>query len=93
LEDVRQAMQKREIISSATQQSISTYVDDVLRAAGRGEITDARDVVMQAVERELYTQALNQAEGNLTKAAKWLGVTRVTLREKLNAFGLRSETN
>jgi nitrogen regulation protein NR(I) len=93
LEDVRQAMQKREIISSGTQQSISSYVDDVLRAAGRGEITDARDVVMQAVERELYTQALNQAEGNLTKAAKWLGVTRVTLREKLNAFGLRSQTN
>ncbi|HEX6563151.1 MAG TPA: sigma-54 dependent transcriptional regulator [Chthoniobacterales bacterium] len=93
LEDVRQAMQKREIISSGTQQSISSYVDDVLRAAGRGEITDARDVVMQAVERELYTQALNQAEGNLTKAAKWLGVTRVTLREKLNAFGLRSENN
>jgi nitrogen regulation protein NR(I) len=92
-EDVRQAIQKREIISSGTQQSISSYVDDVLRAAGRGEITDARDVVMQAVERELYTQALNQAEGNLTKAAKWLGVTRVTLREKLNAFGLRSETN
>jgi DNA-binding NtrC family response regulator len=93
LEDVRQAMQKREIISSGTQQSISSYVDDVLRAAGRGEITDARDVVMQAVERELYTQALSQAEGNLTKAAKWLGVTRVTLREKLNAFGLRSENN
>jgi nitrogen regulation protein NR(I) len=93
LEDVRQAMQKREIISSGKQQSISSYVDDVLRAAGRGEITDARDVVMQAVERELYTQALSQAEGNLTKAAKWLGVTRVTLREKLNAFGLRSETN
>jgi len=93
LEDVRKAMQKREIVSSGTQQSISSYVDEVLRAAGRGEITDARDVVMQAVERELYTQALNQAEGNLTKAAKWLGVTRVTLREKLNAFGLRSESN
>ena len=65
----------------------------MLRAAVRGEIKDVRDVVMQAVERELYTQALNLAEGNLTKAAKWLGVTRVTLREKLNAFGLRSETN
>jgi nitrogen regulation protein NR(I) len=93
LEDVRQAMQKREIVSAGTQQSISSYVDDVLRAAGRGEITDARDVVLQAVERELYTQALNHAEGNLTKAAKWLGVTRVTLRDKLNIFGLRSETN
>ena len=29
------------------------------------------------------------AGGNLTHAAKWLGITRVTLREKLAAFGLR----
>ena len=27
------------------------------------------------------------------KAAKWLGATRVTMREKLNAYGLRSETD
>jgi DNA-binding NtrC family response regulator len=91
LDDVRLAMQKRKLISSAKQQTVNNYVDEVLRAAARGEITDARDVVMQAVERELYARALQQADGNLTKAARWLGITRVTLREKLNAFGLRSE--
>ena len=55
------------------------------------QITDARDVIMQTVERELYAQAIKQARGNLTKAAKWLGISRVTMREKLSAFGLRSE--
>jgi DNA-binding NtrC family response regulator len=94
LDDVRLALQqKRELVSSATHQSLNSYVGEVLRAAARGEVEDARSIIMQTVERELYTQALKQAAGNLTRAAKWLGVTRVTMREKLNAFGLRSESN
>jgi len=54
---------------------------------------DARSVIIETVERELYAQGIKLAGGNLTKAAKWLGVTRVTMREKLNAYGLRSETD
>jgi two-component system, NtrC family, response regulator len=93
LDDVRDALQKPELLASATHQSVNNYVGEVLRAAARGEITDARNVIIETVERELFAQALRQAAGNLTKAAKWLGVTRVTMREKLTAFGLRSETN
>ncbi len=51
----------------------------------------ARSPTLVVVEREIYAQAIKQAGGNLTRAAKWLGVTRLTMREKLNAFGLRSE--
>jgi two-component system, NtrC family, response regulator len=93
LDDVRNALQKPLGFAAATHQSISSYVGEVLRATGRGEITDARSVIIETVERELYAQALKLASGNLTKAAKWLGVTRVTMREKLNAYGLRSETD
>ena len=93
LDDVRDALQKPELLASATHQSVNNYVGEVLRAAARGEITDARNVIVETVERELYAQALRQAAGNLTRAAKWLGVTRVTMREKLTAFGLRSESN
>ena len=93
LDDVRNALQKPDGFGPATHQSINSYVGEVLRAAGRGEIIDARSVIMEKVEREIYAQAIKQAGGNLTKAAKWLGVTRVTMREKLNTFGLRSEAN
>lgn len=48
-----------------------------------------RSLIMETVEREIYAQAIKQASGNLTRAAKWLGLTRLTMREKLNAFGLR----
>ena len=93
LDHVRNALQKPELLVSATYQSINSYVGEVLRAAEHGEITDARDVIVRTIERELYAQAIKQACGNLTKAAKWLGVSRVTMREKLSAFGLRSEVS
>ena len=47
--------------------------------------------VIERVEREFFAQAMALAEGNLTRAAAWLGITRLTLREKLAAFGLRPE--
>jgi DNA-binding protein Fis len=40
------------------------------------------------LEPELYSQAIRRTHGNLTKAAQWLGVTRLKMREKLNEFGL-----
>ncbi len=44
--------------------------------------------VLQEVERELFSQAIKLAQGNQAKAARWLGVSRLTMREKLLQFGL-----
>jgi Fis family transcriptional regulator, factor for inversion stimulation protein len=41
------------------------------------------DMVMLAVERPLLDVVMNQAEGNQSKAAEWLGINRNTLRRKL----------
>ena len=45
--------------------------------------------MLAEAEREILTQAITLAEGNQAKAARWLGVTRTTMREKLIHFGLR----
>jgi DNA-binding protein Fis len=45
--------------------------------------------MIEDMERELYTRAIQLAEGNQAKAARWLGVTRTTMLEKLTRFGLR----
>jgi len=45
--------------------------------------------MMEDMERELFTRAIELAQGNQAKAARWLGVTRTTMREKLAAFGVR----
>jgi DNA-binding protein Fis len=37
----------------------------------------------------LFEQAIRLADGNQTKAVRWLGITRLKLREKLAESGLR----
>jgi nitrogen regulation protein NR(I) len=70
---------------------LAQQVSRLLDAAKRGEHGDVHRRVLEWAERELFAQALALADGNLTRAAAWLGITRFTLREKLAAFGLRPD--
>ena len=63
-------------------------MDELLAAARRGEITDAHARVLETAERELFTRAIQQAHGNQAKAARWLGISRITMKAKLVQFGL-----
>ncbi len=64
------------------------YIDEVLAEARGEEVPDAYARVIEAAERELFARAILQAQGNQAKAARWLGITRVTMRAKLIHFGL-----
>ena len=44
------------------------------------------------MERQLFTRAIQLADGNQAKAARWLGIIRTTMREKLTRFGLHKVT-
>lgn len=46
--------------------------------------------ILECVERELIVRALEEAEGNQTKAAEILGITRVTLRKRIDQYNLAS---
>ncbi|HEX3989038.1 MAG TPA: sigma-54 dependent transcriptional regulator [Verrucomicrobiae bacterium] len=72
---------------------LAEYVDDLLAAARRGELADVHSRVIETAERELFARAIREAQGNQTKAARWLGVTRVTMKAKLVQFGLHSATD
>ena len=47
--------------------------------------------VLPAVERELVIEALKETQGNQVQAAKLLGITRATLRKRVDKFGIRRE--
>jgi nitrogen regulation protein NR(I) len=47
--------------------------------------------VIPAVERELVIQALKETNGNQVHAAKLLGITRATLRKRVEKFGIQRE--
>ncbi len=72
----------------ATKQSLPEYVERLLQAARRGELEHAHARLLQTAERELFGRAIALAHGNQAKAARWVGVSRLTMREKLIQFGL-----
>lgn len=47
--------------------------------------------VLPAVERELVICALEETKGNQVQAAKLLGITRATLRKRIEKFGIHRE--
>jgi two-component system nitrogen regulation response regulator GlnG len=47
--------------------------------------------VLPAVERELVIEALKDTDNNQVQAAKLLGITRATLRKRIEKFGIQRE--
>jgi len=93
LSDVQEAIAQDTVVKSAASlpagdQPLAAYVSDLLAKVMGGEVEDAHVRVTAAAERELYSQAIHLAGGNQSKAAKWLGVSLPTMREKLVRYGL-----
>ena len=49
---------------------------------------DPKFKIMAAIERELIARALAETNGNQVQAAKLLGITRATLRKRIEKFGI-----
>ena len=88
LDHVRAALNKTAGLASSPKQSVGEYVDELLAAARRGELADAHTRALETVERELFARAIQQAHGNQARAARWLGISRITMKAKLVQFGL-----
>jgi len=54
---------------------------------------DPKLKVLPAVERALVIEALKVTSNNQVQAAKLLGVTRATLRKRIEKFGIHRELN
>ncbi|HEY5043562.1 MAG TPA: sigma-54 dependent transcriptional regulator [Verrucomicrobiae bacterium] len=54
---------------------------------------DPKLKIIPAVERELVIQALKETNNNQVHAAKMLGITRATLRKRIEKFGIQRELN
>jgi DNA-binding NtrC family response regulator len=88
LDHVRTALHRTQGFSYSAVAPFGEFVDDLLAAVRRGEIGDAHARVLEAAERELFMRAIKQAQGNQARAARWLGITRITMKAKLTQFGL-----
>jgi DNA-binding protein Fis len=73
-------------------QTVGHYFADLIAKGRQGKIAGAHALMIEDMERELFAQAIQLAQGNQARAARWLGVTPKTLRQKLRHFGLHPPT-
>jgi two-component system, NtrC family, response regulator len=67
---------------------LAALAKESLTRAARGEPVKVYAELLGSFERELFAQAIKLARGNQVRAARWLGISRFTLRARLQKFGL-----
>jgi two-component system nitrogen regulation response regulator GlnG len=95
-----------EIVGQSATPSAAAPVSASPSSAGEAGVTDVVSLtrklfqwarkdpklkLIPAVERELVLQALKETSGNQVQAAKLLGITRATLRKRIEKFGIQRE--
>ncbi len=80
---------KREILSSCTlEEFLSEKLKRYIKEMTRLERSNLYDTVIGEVEKALIKIVVNATQGNQLKAAKALGISRNTLREKMRQYRL-----
>ena len=71
------------------EQSVRERLERYFTDLGESEPRDMLAMVINCVERPVLQLALEKANGNQSRAAAMLGITRSTLRKKLLAHDLQ----
>ncbi len=77
---------------ATAEKSLRDLASGLLAEAEAGTIDDSRTRLLALADAELIRQAMDRAGGNQAKAARLLGVARLTLREKLKQLGLHGDS-
>jgi nitrogen regulation protein NR(I) len=80
-------------LPSAAGEAATTDAAALARQLFQWARRDPKLKIIPAVERELVIQALKETNNNQVHAAKMLGITRATLRKRIDKFGILRELN
>ena len=67
-------------------EDLASAIDSAVRPLYALAKKDPKLKIMAVVERELIARALIETNGNQVQAAKLLGITRATLRKRIDKF-------
>jgi Fis family transcriptional regulator, factor for inversion stimulation protein len=76
-----------QVVQADRHEPLSKCVEDALgvylKTTEGHDVSDLHRLVIAEVERPLFATVLHHVDGNLSRAAKILGLTRSTLRKRL----------
>ncbi|HEY4415120.1 MAG TPA: sigma-54 dependent transcriptional regulator [Verrucomicrobiae bacterium] len=81
------------VLSTVAGEAAATDAAALARQLFQWAKRDPKLKVIPAVERELVIQALKETNNNQVHAANLLGITRATLRKRIDKFGIQRELN
>ncbi|MEE4302343.1 MAG: DNA-binding transcriptional regulator Fis [Pseudomonadales bacterium] len=79
----RQAAQRSEPLSVCVERAVEAYFDDLDGEQAR----ELYKLVLDEVEAPLLRSVMRRTDGNQSRAAEILGLSRGTLRKKLKQYG------
>lgn len=71
-------------LNEVVRTSVRQYLEDM----GSTPPSDLHGFVMQSVEKPLIEEVLGHTNGNQSRAAEILGITRATLRSRIRRYAL-----
>ena len=87
---MREALQQSIEWKHAESAELKLCVNRLLEEADRDDSDSIYDSLVGKFERELFLQAYERSDGNQSRIAKWLGVSRSTIHQKLRHYGMKS---
>jgi two-component system nitrogen regulation response regulator GlnG len=78
-------------VAAAPSDGTGSEISGLARQLFQWAKRDPKLKVIPSVERELVIEALKETAGNQVHAAKLLGITRATLRKRVEKFGIQKE--
>ncbi|MBL8934748.1 MAG: sigma-54-dependent Fis family transcriptional regulator [Archangium sp.] len=81
-----------EPVRTSLQGAVAQLTDTTTPEVGETPLKDFLKAKQAEIEKAFIVQALAKTEGNVTRAAKLLGISRKSLQTKMKEFGLRDES-
>ena len=87
--EIRNAIERAMVLEEGDRLTLESFSLGARAAASSAAPAVAGTSSLEDVERSMLVQALEKCEGNQTRAAELLGITRDTLRYRIKKFKLR----
>jgi DNA-binding NtrC family response regulator len=93
LEDIKQAISDARMAARTETESPEDVIRHWMRSAMTAGGADGKfEVILDRCASILISEALNLTDGNRSRAAKLLGLSRPTLHSKIEKYGLKLQT-